>query len=330
MGEAILAQAFYHYACLKDYDVAEKYLEKARPRLPNSSRIPEFRAYITRRRGQWKQSDDHFREAEQLDPRNPSLLSQHAFSYIHLRQFRDADHILDQILNIVPDDVDSAATKAAIAQCEGDLTRAAAILAPLHPPPSNVIAIERQAYQAVLERRTAPIIPTLQEIVNKADPALGYFNGELRFWLGWAEDLAGDHAEAVNNWQKAGDELQSLLGNQPENHFLIGDLALIRMLLGDKDAAWKLVDRSFAVNPVEKDAVAGPRSLEILARVAAGASETDRAITAVEKLLGMPVSGFLDRSMPLTSALLRLDPMFDPIRNDPRFQKLASSPAPKN
>src|SRR5207248_3316172 len=111
---------------------------------------------------------------------------------------------------------------------------------------------------------------------------------------------------------------------QPQNHFLIGDLALLEMSLGDKTAAFAMADRCLAVNPVEKDAIAGPRSLEIVARVAAGMGEPDRAIAAIEKLLLMPHSGHLDRSMPFTSALLRLDPMFDPLRNDPRFERLAA------
>jgi tetratricopeptide (TPR) repeat protein len=323
LGEAVLAQGFYEYGCLKNYDAAERTLEQARRLLPNSSRIPEFLAYITRRRGRWNESDDYFRRTEQLDPRNPALLSQHAFSYIHLRRFRDADRVLDAILNITPDDLDSTATKAAIAQCEGDLNQAAAILAPLRPTASNAIAVERQVYQSILERHPGPIIPRLQEILVQSDPGLGYFNGELRLWLGWAQDLAGDRASAVATWQQARDELQSLLATQPENHFLIGDLALIYTLLGDRNAAWSMVDRGFSINPPEKDAVAGPRSIEVLARVAAGTGETDRAITALEKLLAMPVSGLLHRSMPLTPAVLRLDPMFDLIRGDPRFQKLA-------
>ena len=75
LGEAVLAKGYYHYACLKDYDTAVHYFEQARPLLPNSSRIPESLAYVARRQGQWDRSESYFNEAEQLDPRNVSLLT---------------------------------------------------------------------------------------------------------------------------------------------------------------------------------------------------------------------------------------------------------------
>jgi TolB-like protein/Tfp pilus assembly protein PilF len=329
LSEALLSKGLYHYACLKDYDTAERYFEQARQLLPNSSQVPVFLAYVVRRRGQWDRSELYFNEAERLDPRNSSLLAQHAFSYIHLRRFSEAQRKLDQILAITPDDLDTIVTKAAIAQAEGDLPLAAAILTPLHPAANNTIAVERQTYQVILERRPAPIIPRLKEILAQPDPTLGYFNGELRFWLGWAQEVAGDQVAAQQNWRQARSELEPFLKEQPENHFLIGDLALINMDLGDKTAAFALAERCMAVNPVEKDAIAGPRSLEIIARVAAAMGEPDRAIAALEKLLSIPHSGHLDRSIPFTPALLRLDPMFDPLRNDPRFQKLIAAPAAK-
>src|SRR5205809_1546954 len=229
LGEAIMARGYYYYACLKDYDAAVRYFEQARQFLPNSSQIPESLAYVARRRGQWDRSESYFNEAERPDPRNVNLLGQHAISYMSLRRFPEALRKLDQVLNITPDDVDTLVLKAGIAQAEGDLQRGAAILAPLHPNADDAQALETQVYQAILERRSKSMIPQLKEILANPNQALGYYNGELRFWLGWAQEVAGDHASAQESWHQARSELERFLKEQPENYLLIGDLALTNM-----------------------------------------------------------------------------------------------------
>jgi len=328
LGEALMAKGYYHLGCLKEYDTAVRYFEQARQFLPNSSQIPESLAYVARRRGQWDRSESYFNQAERLDPRNGNLLTQHAVSYIALRRFPEALRKLAQILNITPDEVAIIALKASIAQAEGDLPRASALLAPLHPNGDNPYALGTHVYQAILERRPAQIIPRLKEILAKPDPALGVSNGELRFYLGWAQEVAGDHGAAQESWRQARSELESFLKEQPENDLLIGDLALTNMGLGDKAAALALTEQAMAAVPIEKDAVFGPIPIEILARVAAQMGEPDRAIAALQKLLSIPYAGGFPAG-PLTPALLRLDPMFDPLRSDPRFQKLVASPTPK-
>jgi tetratricopeptide (TPR) repeat protein len=315
-----LAKGYYHFSCLKDYDTAVRYFEQARQFLPNSSQIPASLAYVARRRGQWDRSESYFNEAERLDPRDVHLLTQHAGSYIFLRRFPEALRKLDQVLDITPDDLDTLVAKAAIAQAEGDLPRASALLAPLHPNADDSNALETQVYQAILERRPAQIIPRLKEILAKPDLALGYHNGELRFWLGWAQEVAGDHASAKESWRQARGELESFLKEQPENYIPIGDLALAS--LGDKAVALILSERAMAVIPIEKDALLGPSPIEIFARVSAQVGEPERAIAALQKLLSIPYIAPLAANVPLTPALLRLDPMFDPLRNDPRFQRL--------
>ena len=329
LGEAVFAKGFYYYACLKDYDTAVNYFEQAYRLLPNNSRVPQALAYVERRRGNWDKSDAYFNEAEKLDPRNVNLLSQHARSYICLRRFPEALTKLEQILNITPDDIDTLVLKARIAQAEGDLPRASALLAPLRLGADYANALETQVYQAILESRPASVIAQLKEILAKPDQALGYYNGELRFWLGWAQEVAGDHAAARESWSQARSELEPFLKEQPENFVLLGDLALTNTALGDNAAALTLAERAIAMMPIEKDALLGPRPLDILARVAARIGDPDRSIATLTKLLSIPYEAPLAANPPLTPALLRLDPMFEPLRNDPRFQKLVAAPAPK-
>src|SRR5881396_1491244 len=173
LGEAVSAKAFYHYVFVKDYDTAVRYFEQAARLLPSDSRIPEALAFVERRRGHWEQSDAYFNRAERLDTRNARIIGQHAVLYKMLRRFPDAVRKYEDVLNITPDDPQPVARQAAIFQAMGDLPRASALLTPLYSRADDGGTMNTQVYQAILERRTASIIPRLKEMLSKPDSAPG-------------------------------------------------------------------------------------------------------------------------------------------------------------
>ena len=207
---------------------------------------------------------------------------------VHVASFPEALRKSDEILNIIPDDLNTLTFQVGIAQAQGDLRRASALLARLRPSASDTEVIFTEIYQSILERRPMEITSSLRETLAAGDPTVANFAGELRFWLGWAEQMAADHSAAEQNWREGREEVESLLKNQPENDMLIGDLALINMALGDKAQALTLAERAMAANPIETDAMSGPGGIEVFARVAAQTGERDRAIAALRKLLSIP------------------------------------------
>jgi tetratricopeptide (TPR) repeat protein len=182
-----------------------------------------------------------------------------------------------------------------------------------------------KCYQSLLERNPARIIPQIEEMLSTKSLKDQGDRAETRFWLGWLKEIAGNHAAAVEDWRQARDELEPNLKEQPEYQFLISDLALLSAALGDKTAAFNLAERGTSVVPVEKNALFGPMMIEVVARVAALTGERDRAIASLQAVLDKPYAGTLAANPPITPALLRLDPMFDSLRADSRFQRMIDS-----
>jgi tetratricopeptide (TPR) repeat protein len=216
LGEAVLAKGVYYYGCERDYVTAARFYQEAGRLLPNDSRILQVLAYAERRRGRWEQCEIYFNQAERIDPRNESLLYEHGLTYRILRRFPEALRKFDLALNIAPDDVSVVTRKASILQAQGDLPGAAATLASLKI--TDDLFGGTQAYQAILERRTARIIPVYKSELARPGAASESDRGKGLFWLGWAQEIDGDHAAASSSYSQARSELESVLKGESSNH----------------------------------------------------------------------------------------------------------------
>ncbi|MGH7939095.1 MAG: tetratricopeptide repeat protein, partial [Chthoniobacterales bacterium] len=146
LGEGWVGKGYYYYGCVRDFAQAITCYERARQLLPNSSQVPASLALLARDQGQWNRAESYYNEAARLDPRNVNLLTRQAQFYIALRRFPEALEKLKKILEILPNDTDALVEKTAIAQAEGDLPRAAALVIQLHPAAGDPTAWETVTY----------------------------------------------------------------------------------------------------------------------------------------------------------------------------------------
>jgi TolB-like protein len=314
--ETLLAQAYYQYYVLRDYELAKVTFGRVRELLPSSSDVPAALAAIARRQGHWDESLAYWEQTLALDPRDTQLLTNAADTYSMLRQFPAALKTYDRVLDIVPNDPDTLAFEAKIFQAEGDLEQAGKLLTGLNAQTHSLNIFEAKINQLFLERHFDEAIRLIQgrltESRDVSDFERLFDQGQLVGAQQWAGDVAGARATA----QQLLSPVETLCHKDPDSPFLASGLSLIHAVLGQKDAAIREGERATTLRPSGKDAVEGPTYEERLAAVEVIVGDKNRAIPRLQHLLEIPYSDCL------TSALLRLDPRWDPLRNDPRFQKL--------
>ena len=325
--ETQLAVGYYQYWVLRDYGLAKTTFKEASKLLPGNSEAPHALGLIARREGNWDESIAYFQQALALDPRNTYLLGEAASTFALLRQFPTALKLFDRALDIIPNDPDLTAQKAGIYQAEGNLQEAARLLSQVNAQTPPSAAFGTKIDQLRLERSYGDAIRLLQ-----ARQTQFHFPSEIdiavnQLMLAWTQRLAGDTTAAKATAEQARNTLEPLCKNAPDNSDLAGLLASANAVLGEKNSALNEIQRAIMLLPSTKDSVNGPTYEEGLALIQMTSGENSRAISTLTHLLQTPYISWL-YGTPVTPALLRLDPFWDPLRADPAFQKLSEEKRP--
>jgi TolB-like protein/class 3 adenylate cyclase len=325
--ETHLARAQYLYYGLRDYAGALAELEIARRALPNDPRLFELTGYILRRRGQQEEGLHNLQRAAELDPRNLGTLQEIAISYQLLGRHAEAIAALDRALAIVPDNVETRAARGQFYLFWKADTR------PLH---QTIDAILAQGPGAIVSAARSWFFCALAErdpaAAERALVALGdnpcwneyTINLSRSFGEGLLARMTKDEARARTAFETARAQQEKIVQAQPDYGPPLCVLGLIDAALGRKDLALDEGRRAIALMPVEKDVANGSRVLQYFAITAAWAGDKELALQQLETGLRAPSAALM-----LSYGALKLHPLWDPLRGDPRFEKIVSSLAPK-
>jgi serine/threonine protein kinase/predicted Zn-dependent protease len=324
--ETLLALGYYQYWVLREYGLAKATFKEVSKLLPGSSEVPLAIARVTRRQGHWDESIAYFEQGLVLDPRNVELLMDAAWTYAMLRQFPAALKLDDRALDVIPNDPIMMAFKASIYWAQGNLQEAAKLLRQVNAQTSSDGAFEIKITQLRLERNHAEAIRLLQTRLGQFHFRSESDKSVYRLHLAFVQRFVGDTTGALATAEQARNTLEPLCKEQPDNPGLVTQLALADAALGNRDSALKEAERAITLTPITKERAA---SEEFLALIQTILGENSRAISTLTRLLKTPYnSRIYGGPAPITPALLRLDPLWDPLRADPAFQKLCEEKQP--
>jgi tetratricopeptide (TPR) repeat protein len=326
--ETLLALGYYQYWVLGDYGLAKTTFRFVSKILPGSSEVPAALGAVTRREGNWDESVAYWEQGLTVDPRNPELLVDAAWTYGMLRQFLAARRLYDRALDIIPNDPDLMARKAGIYWAEGNLQEAARLLVQVNAQTPSVTAFRIKVTQLRLERNLGEAVRLVQTRQARFHFASEIEKGVNQVLLAFVQHLAGDAVSAKATAKQALNTLQPFYKDHQDNATFAALLSLSYAVLGNKDSALNEAERAIALLPSIKDRVSGPAGEENLALIQTIFGENSRAISALALLLRTPYNSWLYGPTPVTPALLRLDPTWDALRADPVFEKLCEETQP--
>jgi TolB-like protein/Tfp pilus assembly protein PilF len=317
--ESKLANGYYTYFVEGDYEGARTQLEAIRQRYPNTAVIPEFLGGIARRQGRWEDSRRFYAQAIELDPQNVFLLTDASLTDLATRDAVTAQKHLGRARDLSPQNSTVIGFLAISFQLTGDIAQAQTLLDTIQPKRGDGLYTGIVVANAILLRKYDAAIAMLKTQLE--DPkALGISLGAFENNLGDLERHAGHAAEAAAAYEKSKQVVNEFLRTQPDNTDLLNQLAWAETWLGDKAGTMAHLQRAIAILPASKDAAVGPSYEDNLARTEAHFGDKENAISRLQHLLSISYS-----CPPVTPALLRLDPDWDNLRGDPRFEKLCQS-----
>ena len=322
-GETHLAIAQHLYWAYRDYEQAKQELAVARRTLPNEPRIPLLTGFIDRRQGRWEKSVEEMNKALELDPRDSFTLQQISITYEGLRRYKEMAATLDRALTIAPKDVTTKVRRAWV-----DLEWRADTK-PLHDAIEAILAENPSVAPVVVDRWILLALrerdPASAQRALDAMPVDGCYDENIPFPNSWCVGLAarlrGDQTAARAAFTSARKELEQIMLGQSDYAAALCALGMVDAALGNKDDAIREGERAVALMPINKSAVEGPLLIRNLAIIYAWVGEKDRAIERLTEAANRPDD--------VSYGNLRLNPLWDPLRGDPRFEAIVASLAPK-
>jgi TolB-like protein/tRNA A-37 threonylcarbamoyl transferase component Bud32 len=319
--ETLLALGYYQYWVLREYGLAGATFERLSKMLPGNCEARMALAGVARREGRWDESVAYFEQALGLDPGNVDLLISAAWTRAMLRQFPAALKLYDRALDIKPNELDLMASKAGIYQAQGKLQEAARLLSEINWQTPNENTFATKINQLRLERNHGEAVQLLQTRLAQFQFASQWDKTSFQAGLALHQRLAGDMSGARITAEQARNTLEQLCRDQPDNQWFAMGLSRACAAMGEKNSALKAAERAIILYH-KGGGVSRSWLEENLAFIQAMVGEKTGSISTLSKLLQEPYVTGSYGPPPITLALLRLDPIWDPLRGDPAFQKL--------